>query len=73
VWGDTVNTASRMESHGVPNAIQVSDATFALTKAQFDYESRGTIAVKGKGEMATYLLLRRKAPDAERNAALPSS
>jgi len=73
VWGDTVNTASRMESHGVANAIQVSDATFALTKTQFDYESRGTIAVKGKGEMATYLLLRRKPPESERKAALPAS
>jgi class 3 adenylate cyclase len=73
VWGDTVNTASRMESHGVPNSIQVSDATFALTRAHFDYESRGTIAIKGKGDMTTYLLLRRKPPESERKAELPSS
>jgi class 3 adenylate cyclase len=72
VWGDTVNTASRMESHGLPSAIQVSDATFELTKALFDYESRGTIAVKGKGDMQTYLLLRRRPPESERNAALPA-
>ncbi len=72
VWGDTVNTASRMESHGVPDAIQVSDATFELTKTLFDYESRGAIAVKGKGEMQTYLLLRRRPPESERMAALPT-
>jgi class 3 adenylate cyclase len=71
VWGDTVNTASRMESHGVPRAIHVSDATFEATKGLFEFESRGTINVKGKGDMQTYLLLRRTAPDSERNAALP--
>ena len=61
VWGDTVNTASRMESHGVPRAIHVSDATFEATKGIFDFESRGTIAVKGKGDMQTYLLLQPEA------------
>jgi class 3 adenylate cyclase len=71
VWGDTVNTASRMESHGVPGSIQVSAATYEETKSAFDYESRGTITVKGKGEMSTYLLLRRRAPEAERVASLP--
>lgn len=71
VWGDTVNTASRMESHGVPGAIQVSEATYELTKHLFDYEPRGTIKVKGKGEMRTYLLLRRKPPPSDRQAALP--
>lgn len=72
VWGDTVNTASRMESHGVPGAIQVSAATYAITKNDFDYETRGTISVKGKGEMETYLLLRRRAPESERKASVPS-
>lgn len=72
VWGDTVNTASRMESHGVPNQIHVSDATYAATKGAFDFESRGVIAVKGKGEMNTYLLVRRREADDERNASLPS-
>ena len=71
VWGDTVNTASRMESHGVPRAIHVSDATFEATQGVFEFESRGTIHVKGKGDMQTYLLLRRKGVDSERNAALP--
>jgi class 3 adenylate cyclase len=72
VWGDTVNTASRMESHGVPGSIQVSEATFELTHAMFDFERRGTVAVKGKGDMTTYLLVRRKPPESERRAALPS-
>jgi class 3 adenylate cyclase len=60
VWGDTVNSASRMESHGVPGAIQVSEATYEATKDQFEYEHRGVITVKGKGDMPTYLLLRRR-------------
>ena len=72
VWGDTVNTASRMESHGIPRAIHVSDATFEATKETFEFESRGTIAVKGKGDMQTYLLLRRKPLETERSAGLPS-
>ena len=72
VWGDTVNVASRMESHGVPGAIHVSDATFEETKGIFDYESRGTITVKGKGEMKTHILLGRTAPVEERQASLPS-
>lgn len=72
VWGDTVNTASRMESHGVADAIQVSEATYELTKTLFDYQSRGVVVVKGKGAMETYLLLRRRPPDSERKASLPS-
>ncbi|MBS2019914.1 MAG: hypothetical protein JST00_44030 [Deltaproteobacteria bacterium] len=71
VWGDTVNTASRMESHSVPGKIQVSEATYELTKDKFEFEPRGSIPVKGKGEMTTYFLLQRKAPSSERNAALP--
>ena len=74
VWGDTVNTASRMESHGVPRAIHVSDATFEATKDIYEFESRGTIAVKGKGDMQTYLLLRRKPVDeGARSASLPEA
>jgi class 3 adenylate cyclase len=61
-----------MESHGVPGSIQVSEATFELTRAMFDFERRGTVAVKGKGDMTTYLLVRRKPPESERRAALPS-
>lgn len=71
VWGDTVNTASRMESHGVPNQIHVSAATFEATRSAFEFESRGTITVKGKGDMQTHLLVRRRALDPERHAAPP--
>lgn len=71
VWGDTVNAASRMESHGIPGAIQVSEATYEATKDIFDYEPRGTINVKGKGEMKTYLLLGRREVDGDRAASLP--
>lgn len=56
VWGDTVNTASRMESHGVPGQIQISQATHDLIKDEFICEPRGTIPVKGKGEMHVWLV-----------------
>ncbi len=56
LWGDTVNTASRMESHGIPGAIQVTRATYDRLKDQYLFEERGPIPIKGKGEMNTYLL-----------------
>ncbi|MCC3492538.1 MAG: response regulator [Microcoleus sp. PH2017_29_MFU_D_A] len=56
LWGDTVNTASRMESHGIPDGIQISDATYLLIEDKYDFEKRGLINVKGKGQMAAYLL-----------------
>ncbi len=56
LWGDTVNTASRMESHGKPGCIQVTCATYQLLQDKYLLESRGTIEVKGKGEMNTYFL-----------------
>ena len=56
VWGDTVNTASRMESHSLPGRIQVSAATRLLLGERFDLEKRGTIDVKGKGVMETFFL-----------------
>jgi adenylate cyclase len=58
LWGDTVNVASRMESHGVPGAIQLSDAARRLLDGKYRVRCRGTIEVKGKGEMETYLLER---------------
>lgn len=60
LWGDTVNLASRMESSGVPGSIQVSAETYACLRDRFNFEARGTIPVKGKGELATYLLRSRK-------------
>ena len=56
VWGDTVNTASRMESHSLPGRIQVSAATRAALGDRFKLERRGIIEVKGKGMMETYFL-----------------
>jgi PAS domain S-box-containing protein len=56
VWGDTVNTASRMESQGVPGEIQISEDTYRLLKDRYRFEERGLIAVKGKGEIRAYLL-----------------
>jgi guanylate cyclase len=58
LWGDTVNTASRMESHGLPGQIQVTDRVAKALGPGFATRSRGTIEVKGKGPMATYLLER---------------
>lgn len=59
LWGDTVNTASRMESHGVPGCIQVTEATYQRLHNQYVFEERGVILVKGKGEMMTYFLIGR--------------
>ena len=57
LWGDTVNTASRMESHGVPGSIQVTARARAQLLPRFELSRRGTIDVKGKGPMDCYLLL----------------
>ncbi len=56
LWGDTVNTASRMESHGIPGEIQLSEATATLLRPSFALTARGVIQVDGKGEMNTFLL-----------------
>ena len=62
LWGDTVNTASRMESEGVPGVIQVGPATYELIKEAYVFEARGAIPVKGRGEMETYLLISKRGP-----------
>ena len=62
LWGDVVNTASRMESHGVAGRIQITDATRLCLGDTFLLENRGSIAVKGKGEMNTWFLGRRNDP-----------
>jgi class 3 adenylate cyclase len=59
LWGDTVNTASRMESHGEPSRIHVSPTTRELLGDRFRFADRGEISVKGKGPMHTSFLLGR--------------
>lgn len=56
LWGDTVNLASRMESAGLPDSIQVTGAVHARLKDRFAFESRGTIEIKGKGPIEVWLL-----------------
>lgn len=60
VWGDAVNVASRMESHGLGGAVQITRATYELIKDEFVCEPRGTVNVKGKGEMEVWLVLSAK-------------
>jgi adenylate cyclase len=60
LWGDAVNTASRMESQGIPGKIQVSDSTYQLLFDKYLLKKRGTINVKGKGDMTTYFLTGKK-------------
>ena len=59
LWGDAVNTASRMESAGTPKRIQITRATYELVQDHFVCEHRGTVSVKGKGEMETWYLVGR--------------
>ncbi len=65
LWGDAVNTASRMESHGQPNTIQITETSYNLLHRDFVCESGGTIEVKGKGAMPVWYLM------AENPANLP--
>ncbi len=57
LWGDTVNTASRMESHGLPGRIQIDDQTRRLLGDDFQVADRGMIDVKGKGLVHTWFLI----------------
>ena len=59
LWGDTVNTASRMESLGVPGCIQVTARTYQRLRNSYRFQRRGLVAVKGKGEMVSYFLVGR--------------
>lgn len=65
LWGDTVNTASRMEATGLPSRIQVTRQMQQALAAHFDLESRGEVEVKGKGRLHTWLLVGRKPATAE--------
>jgi adenylate cyclase len=67
LYGDAVNTASRMETHSEPGEIQITSATHELVKEEFECKPRGTIPVKGKGEMETWYLV---GPRSERLEAL---
>jgi adenylate cyclase len=59
LWGDTVNTASRMESTGVPGCIQVTDRAYRRLRDRYRFERRGPVPVKGKGELVTWFLVGR--------------
>ncbi len=59
IWGDTVNTASRMESSGEVGQVNISETTYALVKDKFNCVSRGKIVAKGKGEIEMYFVLSR--------------
>ena len=60
LWGDTVNTASRMESNGSGGFIQVTESTYALIKDQFVCEPRGVMQIKGKGDMPVWFVTSEK-------------
>lgn len=57
LWGDTVNVASRMETHGEAGKIQVTEAVYQKLAHQYRFEQRAPIDVKGKGKMTTYWLI----------------
>jgi len=59
LWGDTVNTASRMESHALPRTIQVTERAFERLRDRYELRPRGSVQIKGKGAMSTYMLLDR--------------
>ena len=67
LWGDTVNIASRLESHGEPGMIQLSETTAALLEESFEVEARGHLALKNRGQMAAFALVGRKSADAARD------
>ena len=63
IWGNTVNVASRMDSTGLPNHTQVTEEVYQVLKHQpYEFQCRGRVKVKGKGEMTTYFLTDRKQP-----------
>ena len=60
LWGDAVNIVSRMEDHGQPGQIQVTDSTYNYLKDRYILKERGTLNVRGRGEMKTYWLIGKK-------------
>jgi adenylate cyclase len=73
LWGDAVNMASRMESHGTPGQIQVTRATYELLNDEFELEPRGTVPIKGKGDVETWYLVGRRAAEPAEPAAVAAS
>jgi guanylate cyclase len=71
LWGDAVNTASRMESHGTPGQIQITRETYELLREEFICRPRGTISVKGKGSMETWYLVGSRSDDLTDGATAP--
>ncbi len=72
LWGDTVNIASRMESHGIVDEIQISASTYEEVKDLYDCEPRGEIELKGRGKMEVYLVRGRRITERGEQAARPS-
>lgn len=68
LWGDAVNIASRMESHGLVDKIHVSESTYEKVKHLYNFDERGDIDVKGRGRLKTYVLRDRKISDISENA-----
>ena len=73
LWGDTVNTAARMESQGIPGSIQVTERAFLRLQQAFAFEKRGMVDVKGKGPMPTYLLVASRNATSRRRAGPASA
>jgi guanylate cyclase len=73
LWGDAVNTASRMESHGTTDRIQITATTYELIKDEFVCEPRGTIPIKGKGDMETWYLVGRRTTPPIPHGVAPAS
>ena len=73
LWGDAVNTASRMESQGTPGQIQVTRATYDLLRDEFELEPRGTVPIKGKGDVETWYLVGPRSVDSPAAAAVTAS
>ncbi len=61
LWGDAVNIASRMESHGANGKVQITQATYALIEAEFICEKYGKVPVKGKGDMDVWHIIAQRA------------
>jgi len=71
LWGDAVNTASRMETHSTPGEIQITRTTYELLKGEFICEPQGTVLVKGKGRVETWYLVGLRSDDVRTEEGQP--